>query len=164
MQYASLPFSPLKCSVVPPQKSHLKARIMLSIKIVSNLTATSFNHYKRKTVIKTNLRNLSLFESSIIKYWMWPALILSCGEERCMTSQAAQTHVAREGCNVIYITGGPDVICDVSPNEYSYFEKGCRKRCTRQSRKALWMVFSSLFFKEIWKNGKERPWTYVCMC
>ena len=30
MQYASLPFSPLKCSVVPPQKSHLKARIMLT--------------------------------------------------------------------------------------------------------------------------------------
>ena len=32
---------------------------------------------------------------------------------------------------------------------YSYFEKGCRKKCTRQSRKVLWMVFSSLFFKEI---------------
>ena len=24
---------------------------------------------------------------------------------------------------------------------YSYFEKGCRKRCTRQSRKVLWVVF-----------------------
>ena len=35
---------------------------------------------------------------------------------------------------------------------YSYFEKGCRKKCTRQSRKVLWMVLSSLF-KEIWKNG-----------
>ena len=32
---------------------------------------------------------------------------------------------------------------------YSYFEKGCRKKCTRQSRKALWVVLSSLFFKEI---------------
>ena len=38
---------------------------------------------------------------------------------------------------------------------YSYFEKGCRIKCTRQSRKALWMVFSSLFFKEILKNGKR---------
>ena len=28
-------------------------------------------------------------------------------------------------------------------------EKGGRKKCTRQSRKALWMVFTSLFFKEI---------------
>ena len=36
---------------------------------------------------------------------------------------------------------------------YSYFEKGCRKKCTRQSRKVLWVVLSALFFKEIWKNG-----------
>ena len=36
---------------------------------------------------------------------------------------------------------------------YSYFEKGCRKKCTRQSRKVLWVILSSLFFKEIWKNG-----------
>ena len=26
---------------------------------------------------------------------------------------------------------------------YSYFEKGCRKKCTRQSRKVLWVVLSS---------------------
>ena len=32
---------------------------------------------------------------------------------------------------------------------YSYFEKGCRQKCTRQSRKALWVVLSLLFFKEI---------------
>ena len=32
---------------------------------------------------------------------------------------------------------------------YSYFEKGCREKCTRQSWKALWVVLSSLFFKEI---------------
>ena len=39
---------------------------------------------------------------------------------------------------------------------YSYFEKGCRKKIyTWQSRKALWVVLSSLFFKEIWKNGKS---------
>ena len=37
---------------------------------------------------------------------------------------------------------------------YSYFEKGCRKKCMRQSRMVSWVVFSSLFFKEIWKNGK----------
>ena len=38
---------------------------------------------------------------------------------------------------------------------YSYFEKGCRKKCTRQTRKVLWVVFSSLFFKEISNNGKR---------
>ena len=36
---------------------------------------------------------------------------------------------------------------------YSYFKKGCQKKCTRQTRKVLWVVVSSLFFKEIWKNG-----------
>ena len=37
-------------------------------------------------------------------------------------------------------------------NIYSYFEKGCRIKCTRQPRKVLWVVLSSLFFKEIWKR------------
>ena len=32
-------------------------------------------------------------------------------------------------------------------NAYSYFEKGCREECTRQSRKVLWVVLSLLFFK-----------------
>ena len=35
---------------------------------------------------------------------------------------------------------------------YSYFEKGCRKKCTRQSQKVLWVVLNSLLFKEVWKN------------
>ena len=35
---------------------------------------------------------------------------------------------------------------------YSYFEKSCRKKCTPQSRKALLVVLSSLFFKEILKE------------
>ena len=43
----------------------------------------------------------------------------------------------------------------------SYFEKGCRKKCTRQSRMVLWVVFSSLFFKEIWKNGTTRGHGYM---
>ena len=30
---------------------------------------------------------------------------------------------------------------------YSYYEKGRRKKCTRQSRKVLWMVLSSMLFK-----------------
>ena len=38
---------------------------------------------------------------------------------------------------------------------YSYFEKGCRKKCTRQSRKVLWGVLSSLFFNDIWKNDER---------
>ena len=36
-----------------------------------------------------------------------------------------------------------------NPFVYSYFEKGCRKKCTRQPRKVLWVVLSALFFKEI---------------
>ena len=36
-----------------------------------------------------------------------------------------------------------------NPKIYSYFEKGCRTKCTRQSRKVLWVVLNSLFFKEV---------------
>ena len=35
---------------------------------------------------------------------------------------------------------------------YSYFEKG-RKKCMRHPRRALWVVLSALFFKEIGKKG-----------
>ena len=42
---------------------------------------------------------------------------------------------------------------------YSYFENGCRKTWTRQSRKVLWVVLRSLFFIEILKEWHERPWT-----
>ena len=41
---------------------------------------------------------------------------------------------------------------------YSYFEKGCRKKCTRQSRKALWVVSvhcSSEKFERIGTKGQE---------
>ena len=36
---------------------------------------------------------------------------------------------------------------------YRHFEKGWSQKWTRQSRKVLWVVLSSLFVKEIWKNG-----------
>ena len=32
--------------------------------------------------------------------------------------------------------------------------KPCRKKCTGQSLKVLWVVSNALYFKEIWKNGK----------
>ena len=38
---------------------------------------------------------------------------------------------------------------------YSYFEKGCRKKCTRKSEKVLWVVLSSLFFKEFERMALE---------
>ena len=50
-------------------------------------------------------------------------------------------------------------MCNIEPHNdrviYSYFEKGCRKKRTRQPRKVLWVVLSSLLFKEIWENGKR---------
>ena len=45
--------------------------------------------------------------------------------------------------------------------DYSYFKKGCRKKCTRQSRKALWVVLSSLFFK---RNLNELAGKAMEMC
>ena len=47
---------------------------------------------------------------------------------------------------------------------YSFFEISCRKKCTRQSWKALRVVLSSLFFKEIWKSWHGKPWKCVCEC
>ena len=48
---------------------------------------------------------------------------------------------------------------------YSYFEIGCRIKCTRQPRsKVIWVVLSSPFFKEIWKNGTRDHGRYVCEC
>ena len=44
---------------------------------------------------------------------------------------------------------------------YNYFEKGCRKKCTRQSRKALWVVLSLLFLK---RNLKELVGKAMEMC
>ena len=43
----------------------------------------------------------------------------------------------------------------VSLNIYSYFEKGCQIKCTRQPRKVLWVVLSSLFFKEFERMAGE---------
>ena len=44
----------------------------------------------------------------------------------------------------VSISGSKNCVVDA----YSYFEKGCRKKCTRQSRKVLWVILRSLFFKE----------------
>ena len=49
--------------------------------------------------------------------------------------------------------GGGGVV-QTGTSIYSYFEKGCRKKCTRQPRKVLWVVLSSLFFKEISKGTR----------
>ena len=54
--------------------------------------------------------------------------------------------------SVIYKVILENSCCIIYVNVYSYFEKGCRKKCTRQSLKVLWVVLSLLFFKEIWKN------------
>ena len=57
-------------------------------------------------------------------------------------------------CTFSLILNSMEINIDISIDEdtilvYSYFEKGCRTKCTRQSRKVLWVVLSSLFFKEI---------------
>ena len=45
---------------------------------------------------------------------------------------------------------------------YSYFEKGCRKKCARQSRKLLWVILRSLFFKES-QNRMAREAMDICL-
>jgi len=51
----------------------------------------------------------------------------------------------------------PDIQCMHSERMSQYylhlFRERLSQKWTRQSRKVLWVVLSSLFFKEIWKNG-----------
>ena len=47
------------------------------------------------------------------------------------------------------------------PYANSYFEKGCRKKCTRQSRKVLWVVLSAVFFKKFERMAREA--TDICL-
>ena len=56
-------------------------------------------------------------------------------------------------------------VCSLERNAekvYSYFEKGCLKKCTWQTRKALWVVLISLFFKES-QDIMAREATDICL-
>ena len=44
---------------------------------------------------------------------------------------------------------------------YNYFEKGCRKKCTRKSRKVLWVALRALFFKKL--ERMVRKATDICL-
>ena len=48
----------------------------------------------------------------------------------------------------VFLEPMPSLKLFISSSVYSYFEKGCQRKCTRQSRKVLWVVLSSLLFKE----------------
>ena len=74
---------------------------------------------------------------------LWGLSLQSCGQPGLITSKGFWANDITTYCQ----TSG----CNRSP--YSYFKKGCRKKCTRQSRKVLCVVLYSLSFKEIWKNG-----------
>ena len=44
---------------------------------------------------------------------------------------------------------------------YSYFEKGCRIKCTRQPRKVLWAVLSHFFSKKFERMAEEAVDIYL---
>ena len=46
-------------------------------------------------------------------------------------------------------------------NIYSYFNKGCRKKCMRQSRKVLWVVLSARSSKKFERMAREATDKYV---
>ena len=47
---------------------------------------------------------------------------------------------------------------------YSFFEKKVVGKSASDNPERHWVVLSSLFFREIWKNWHERPWKCVCKC
>ena len=89
--------------------------------------------------------------------WKW-FFLFSCkwnllSQERSCTSVASfWKWVFLELGNVLFYCNGQLL-------KLLSFEKGCRKKCTRQSRKVLWVVLRSLLFVEILKEWHERPWT-----
>lgn len=52
----------------------------------------------------------------------------------------------------------------VSVFVFSYFEKGCRKKCTRQSTIGIVGGFEFTVLRRNLKEWHERPWTYVYEC
>ena len=75
-----------------------------------------------------------------------------------LTDSLGLLFLRRVKCNYSREVRIPRVVlttCKFGRPIYSYFEKGCRKKCTGQSRKVLWVVLSSLFFKEFRKNGTK---------
>ena len=46
-------------------------------------------------------------------------------------------------------------------NINSYFDKGCRKKCMRQSRKVLWVVLSARSLKKFERMAREA--TDICL-
>ena len=102
--------------------------------ILSNFSQTNPDKLKPH-----GLHDICITFSVVYPIWIQPsARICHCGLQLLSTSQRACASRAYRP----YIKA-----------VYSYFEKGCRKKCTRLSQKVLWVVLSSLVFKEIWKNG-----------
>ena len=102
-------------------------------------------------------------------FWVAPSLCFKTGlswklllsQERSCTSVASfwKWVFLELGNGLFYCHGQLKLLSHLVQKRYSCFEKGCRKKCTRQSRKVLWVVLRSLFFIEILKEWHERPWT-----
>ena len=61
---------------------------------------------------------------------------------------------------LFFITGNKTL--PICIQVYSYFEKGCRKKCTRQCRRVLWVILRSLFFKES-RDRMAREAVDICL-
>ena len=97
--------------------------------------------------------------------WKW-FFLFSCkwnllSQERSCTSVASfwKWVFLELGNGLFYCHGQLKLLSHLVQKRYSFFEKGCGKKCTRQSRKVLWVVLRSLFFSEILKGWHERRWT-----
>ena len=105
---------------------------------------------------------------SLIHNWSYMSVQLLMRKRKAEKLSYVFKKKKNETINETSLTGYETIIFQV----YSYFEKGWRKKCTRQSRKVLWVVLNSLFFKGVWKNdtrghgrmfasGKRKQQKYV---
>ena len=100
----------------------------------SRLTIIDFSMCSSCYTISCNIFFSNIAKSSVTHPIIIFATILIVSSPQGRREGGTLRDDTKNGCVADYIPHG-------------YFDKGCRKKCTRQSRKVLWVVLSSLFFK-----------------
>ena len=90
------------------------------------------------------------YKDWVVAYGSWSFTRI---EPQGISSEKRSRHIYFMEDNLLHAMDMCNSVLSLKFFLYSYFKKGCQKKCTWQSRKVLWVVLSSLFFKEISKKG-----------
>ena len=84
--------------------------------------------------------------------WHLVQLVFTLSRDNLLFRKKNKVHSHRDIYSINIILQCPLLLIN------SWIEEGCQIKYMRQAQKVLWVVLSSLFFKEIWKNDR----TYDC--